>query len=170
MYDAILKVATNDPEFSFTTRNTPYPLTNAVVKRKIRGNALSMVFITGVAFAMVCSSVIGHVVQERVEGYKHMQLISGLNLSAYWIANFFVDFIKMECVIAPAVIAFYIFDMKYYSSWLTFLCYPLAWIPFSYVMSFAFATLSSAQTFAMAFNFAFIVFISVIVNAMRWIK
>jgi hypothetical protein len=31
MYDAILKVATNDDEVEFTTRNTPYPITNAVI-------------------------------------------------------------------------------------------------------------------------------------------
>jgi len=62
MYDAILKVATDDDEVSFTTRNTPYPITNAVIQRKVRSNALSVIFITGVAMSMICSSVIGHVV------------------------------------------------------------------------------------------------------------
>ena len=73
-----------------------------------------------------------------------MQLISGMNLSAYWFANFCVDFIKMEAVMVSAVIAFFVFEMKYFSAWVTYLLFPIAWIPMAYVMSFAFSSLSSA--------------------------
>jgi hypothetical protein len=73
-----------------------------------------------------------------------MQLISGMNLSAYWFANFCVDFIKMEIVMIFAVLSFFYFDMKYFSAWVTYLLFPIAWIPYSYVMSFFFSSLSSA--------------------------
>lgn len=93
-----------------------------------------------------------------------------MNLSAYWVANFVVDLLKMELVIVPSLIAFHVFDTGYDSAWMVFLGYPLAWIPFAYALSFNFSSLSSAQTFAMTFNFGFIVFGSTIVNAMRWIS
>jgi hypothetical protein len=44
-------------------------------------------------------------VNERVTGIKHHQLISGLNISAYWVANFVADFLKMEIVIAGTLVA-----------------------------------------------------------------
>jgi hypothetical protein len=60
MYETILKVALDDPEFEFKTRNTPYPITNVVKDRKVTGNAAAVVFITAVAFYMLITSTIGH--------------------------------------------------------------------------------------------------------------
>jgi hypothetical protein len=72
MYESILQVALDEPEFEFKTRNTPYPITNVVRERKVQGNAAAVVFITAVAYSMLITSTIGHVVHERVEGHKHM--------------------------------------------------------------------------------------------------
>jgi hypothetical protein len=138
MYDAILKVATGDNDFEFKVRNTPMPITNAVRERKVQGNAVTVIFITAVAYSLLITSIIGYVVNERVLGYKHMQLISGLDLAAYWCANFVMDLIKMEIVVFFSIICFSVFNLKYHTAWVTYLLFPLAAIPFTYVTSFMF--------------------------------
>jgi len=39
MYESILKIATDDPEFEFKTRSTPYPLTYEIKKRVATSDA-----------------------------------------------------------------------------------------------------------------------------------
>lgn len=106
MYESILKVALNDTSFEFKVRNSPYPITHVVTERKRVGNSMSVIFMTAVSFSMLVTSIVGHVVTERVEGFKHMQMITGLNLAAYWAANFFIDLLKLELVVGVSIITF----------------------------------------------------------------
>ena len=48
-----------------------------------------------------------------MSGIKHMQMISGMNRGAYWIANFLVDFVKVELIVFISVVAFYFANLKY---------------------------------------------------------
>ena len=144
MYESILRVALNDTEFEYKIRNTPYPISQAVKDRKRVGNSIAIIFMTAVSFSMLVTSIVGHVVTERVEGFKHMQMITGLNLAAYWSANFFIDFLKLELVVGVSIISFQIAKLKYLTAWITFLLFPMAVIPFTYVTSFFFTSLSAA--------------------------
>jgi hypothetical protein len=67
-----------------------------------------------------------------------------LDLAAYWSANFFADFIKMEIVIIGALIALNANGLKWNWAWATFPVFPCAAIPLTYVTSFLFAQVSSA--------------------------
>lgn len=138
MYDSILKVATKDKNFSFKTRNTPFPITNAVRKRKVEGITMIVIFMTAIAYSMLVTSIVGLAVSERVDGHKHMQLISGLKMSAYWVGNFLVDLIKMEVVVLATCTTFWVCEMDYSTAWITFTVFPLAIIPSTYVLSFLF--------------------------------
>jgi hypothetical protein len=59
MYESILKVATNNKDFNFKTRNTPYPITAVVRNRKVQGNAAAVLFLTAVSYGMLMTSVVG---------------------------------------------------------------------------------------------------------------
>jgi len=108
-------------------------------------------------------------VHERVSGIKHHQLISGLDLSAYWAANFVADFLKMEIVIAGTLLAVHVNGMQWAYAYATFLLFPFAVIPLTYATSFFFTQVSSAQTFTIAFNFGSIIFLTIVVGILRWI-
>jgi len=99
-----------------------------------------------------------------------MQMISGMNRGAYWIANFLVDLAKVELIVFISVVAFYFANLKYHTSWMTFLLWPLAAIPMTYVMSFMFTSESGAQTGTIFMNFGTILFGSTLVFFLRFIK
>lgn len=44
MYESILKVATDDPEFSFKVRNTPFPMTTKMNSLKGGSDSANLVF------------------------------------------------------------------------------------------------------------------------------
>lgn len=49
-----------------------------------------------IAFGLVLTSVVSNLVVERLSGLKHLQLISGMQLKAYWVGNFIFDFVRMQ--------------------------------------------------------------------------
>jgi hypothetical protein len=95
-----------------------------------------------------------------VGGLKHIQMICGMHRGAYWVANFAIDLLKMTIVNGFAIATFYIFNLGYDTAFMLFLAFPLAAIPFTYVLSFVFETVSAAQTGTMFLNFGCILFAS----------
>lgn len=51
-----------------------------------------MVFSLAIGF--IPASIIVFIVKERESKVKHQQLVSGVSMSAYWLSNFFVDYVK----------------------------------------------------------------------------
>ena len=95
MYESILKVATNDPVFKFKVRSTPYPPTLLVKLKDNITSTSTVIFVSAIAYSMIITSVVSYLVVERTNGLKHLQVISGMQLKAYWIGNFIFDFLKM---------------------------------------------------------------------------
>jgi ATP-binding cassette subfamily A (ABC1) protein 3 len=107
MYQSILKTATNNPNFKFAVRSTPFPPTYWVKVRIASTNSGSLSFIGGIAYAMMITAIASNIVVERLEGLKHLQVISGMQLKAYWVGNFIFDFFKLYFTIIVTVILFY---------------------------------------------------------------
>ena len=105
------------------------------------------------ALTLIPVSMIGFILKEREENLKHIQLISGMSLPAYWIANFIADWVK---IFIPVVITFLltlVFDVNYTGVWLLLLLFCFAVVPFTYVTSFLFAKDVTAQIATFAFHF-----------------
>ena len=83
-----------------------------------------------------------------------MQLISGMNLSSYWVSNYIFDLIKSYITISTILILMEIFNIHYDYVWIAFLLYPLALIPFTYVCSFILVNENFAQTFTVFMHFS----------------
>lgn len=66
MYESILRVATDDPEFEFKTRSTPYPLTNEIKKRVKVRDAGQIIFFSAIAYSIVITITISYLVVERI--------------------------------------------------------------------------------------------------------
>ena len=104
MYDAILKTATDDPEFEFKVRSTPYPLTHEIEKRVRTRDAGTLIFFSAISYSIVITITISYLVVERVAQLKHVQVITGMRLSSYWIVNFIFDSLKLYVVIGTSLL------------------------------------------------------------------
>ena len=72
MYESILKTATQDPEFEFTTRSSPYPPTYEMKRRIATSDAGSIIFFSAIAYSIVITVTISYLVVERVSQLKHV--------------------------------------------------------------------------------------------------
>lgn len=78
MYEAILKTATQDPDFKFALRSSPYPMTKAVESRIETFNSGVVIFITAIGYSVLLVGVVSYLVLERTSGLKHIQEVSNL--------------------------------------------------------------------------------------------
>jgi ATP-binding cassette subfamily A (ABC1) protein 2 len=111
MYEAIIKQAGDDDEYEFKVKSSPFPVTNTLLQRKSGTDAGTIMFISATCYSMLLTTIIGNIVNERVTRLKHIQIISGMKLSAYWLANFTVDIVKMEITVIFNLLMFYANDI-----------------------------------------------------------
>lgn len=168
MYESILKVALNNPDFEFKVRNTPYPVTHYTQSSVQTSDAGSILFMTAVAYPLMIVSVVSYLVIERTTMLKHMQQTSGMYLSAYWIGNFIFDFFKFIPTISVTILAFYLYEFNYYAAWICYCILPFSVLPFTYVTSFLFTVDSAAQTFTMFLHFFIIVVLGSLIYLLRF--
>ena len=93
---------------------------------------------------MIPASIISFIVGEREKNLKHMQLISGMNLDAYWISTYIFDILKTQIPMVIAIGLMYAFGLDYEHVWVLFLLFPIGVIPFTYAMSFLFSKETTA--------------------------
>jgi len=82
--------------------------------------------------------MVGFILKEREESLKHMQLVSGMNLPAYWLSNMIADIIKVYIPIILTILISIAFNCNYEGVWVLLMLFPLAIVPFSYVTTFLF--------------------------------
>ena len=78
MYESILKVATGNPDFSFKLRSTPYPPTYLFTFRVQTIEAGVVIMVSAISYSVLITSIVSYLVVERIEGLKHLQVISGM--------------------------------------------------------------------------------------------
>ena len=102
---------------------------------------------------------------------KHVQVISGMRLSSYWIANFIFDFFKMYVTVLTTIIILFMLKseyMDYDSTTVLYAVFPFGILPATYVMSYVFTVDSAAQTLTMFFHFICILILSTLVFILRF--
>ena len=145
-----------NPAAKITTTSAPLPKT----KRELTFAGSSAAFIICIAMSFVPASFATAVVRERTDKVKHLQFVSGVSNTAYWIAtmawdvcNFVLSFIlfiiilfsfDLEPIMEPAGIVLTIVTL-----WL----YVLASLPFTYCISFLFTSHTAAQNMTLLINF-----------------
>ena len=106
-----------------------------------------------IGVALIPCVMVSFILKERIEGLKHMQLISGMSLPAYWISNMMADILKVYIPCIMMILISYIFKVNYADVWVLFLMLPLALVPFSYVTTFLFGSDSTGQILTLAIHF-----------------
>lgn len=174
MNQAIIRKLTNKP-ISITCVNYPFPLTAS--QKSITGTATGFVasFIFAVALAFIPSSIVVFIVKEREMGVKHQQLVSGVGLFAYWMANYVSDLIKIIIPVGFAGLMCLAFDISslvdpsssYAAVWVLLLLYGTSVISFAYLFSFLFKQYGNAQAFTFVFTFLISAIASLVVFIFR---
>jgi hypothetical protein len=133
----------------------PFPVRAYLKQFQEQANGVFIVFVVAIGFALVPASMVSHIVGERVHQLKHMQILSGMGLGAYWVSNMLFDIAKAMIPSGIAIGLLYAFDFFYDNVWRVFLLYPLGVVPFTYVSSFLFQSENVAQTVTIFTHFAF---------------
>mmetsp|Transcript_24031 Transcript_24031/g.36978 ORF Transcript_24031/g.36978 Transcript_24031/m.36978 type:complete len:156 (-) Transcript_24031:1634-2101(-) len=120
---------------------------------------------------MIPASIISRVVGERESEVKHIQIVSGVKLEAYWLSFLLFDLIKAytsSFIIVAILLLLGVEGGMAISHVVLF--FPLAIIPFTYTMSFAYEREITAQSFTIYLNFIFSGVFGMIVFVLRMIK
>eukprot|EP00659_Diplonema_papillatum_P019733 gene19733-30410_t len=143
------------------TKNHPLPFSRH--EQKVIDSAL--VIVTGIfimiPFTFIPSNFVSFIVKERECKAKHVQVVSGVHIAAYWISNFAFDLMAYGTTMFIAFVVFLGDDRtEFIGDWptaaaslLLFLLYGVSSISNSYFMSFVFNSHTAAQNAVMIFNF-----------------
>lgn len=103
--EAILKFATGNNNKKIESRIYPFPNTLGVkaISDVLSGLGISFAFSIGMSF--IPASIVTYITKERETQVKHQQIISGMSISAYWLSNLLVEYIKylVPCIICPLI-------------------------------------------------------------------
>ena len=133
--------------------SNPFPFTKKLLKSTNTRNTSNLVFFVSIAFSLIPANFITVLIKERESNSKHLQVISGINYSSYWISNFIFELIKYY--VSTGICIGIIEGFNYFPSyfWLLWLLYGPSITAFTYMTSFLFSSESTSQNFTILFNF-----------------
>ena len=123
---------------------------------------ISAVFIL-IPFTFIPSQFVSFIVREKETKAKHLQMVSGAHMGAYWAANYAFDLLAFCGTELLAMITFWIFNRTEFigdaetagASVCLFFFYGMSVIPASYIMSLFFEKHTTAQNVSMIVMFFF---------------
>ncbi len=132
----------------------PLPLT---VYEKDLSNSFQAIYtfvFISIAFAFIPAAWVGYIVREREYKAKHLQIISGVSLNAYWISTYLWDTVTCLIVVCLLtvilIVAFKVDGLVDGTATLAvvvvFILWTFAATGFAYVVSFFFETHGSSMT------------------------
>ncbi len=166
-----LTFSAGGPNGTIAARSHPLPLTAYQRSRLLAGQAFGSVNVLLICMAYIPAAFAQFLVRERELAAKHQQTISGISLPGYWLANFFFDFTTFLVPFSLCLLIFQAFNISDYMSTaldrlsafvLLLLGYGGAGTAFTYLLSHAFSSPSSAQAAVAMLN---IVFFSLVIAA-----
>ncbi|KAE8879299.1 ABC transporter A family member 1 [Phytophthora fragariae] len=154
-----------------TLKANTFPLPMTAATQALFGSFLAFtacIFIV-IAFAFFPASIVGFLVKEKQAEHnsKHQQLVSGVSLPAFWLANYLWDLLTYVIPFIAAIVLIQIFDIAAFTGndcvsctsqtfpavVLLFILFGLAICPFTYCISYFFKEHASAQTYTIMVNF-----------------
>ena len=160
VHQAFLQVLSNTSNAKIITRNYPLPPTYKQETQTAKISAFIAALFCMIACCFIPASFAVFIVKEREVKAKHQQIISGVNIYAYWCSSFIWDilsYIPTALLIYVAMIAFDISAYTKGSSAFAVIYLLMLFGPstaaMTYLLSFLFVNHSTAQVVVMFFNF-----------------
>lgn len=144
---ALLRAWTGRGSASIRLDNHPLPtLSNEDTVRvnQMSGNLLMVLCVT-MAAAVLSASFVVFLVREAESRSKHVQVVSGAPLTAYWASTYLWDLVNFTIPVAGIVLCFYAFDLPQFRGprmaavLVLFLCFGAAALPLTYLLAFYFS-------------------------------
>jgi len=82
----------------------PFPVFYVFRSKVAATQALDFAVFISIALALIPCVIISFIIKEREQQLKHMQVISGVSLPAYWLSNMISDIAKSYIPILAIVI------------------------------------------------------------------
>ena len=155
MYQSILKTALDKPDFEFNVNTQPFPVFWVFQSRSDQTIAFNYAIDVAFAIALIPCVMVSYILNEREKQLKHMQVISGMSLTGYWVANIMSDIIKCYVPVVLILLLAWLFDANDPGVWVLFVLYPWAIVPFSYMTTFLFSSDTMAQIMTLFVHFMF---------------
>ena len=156
--------ATNPQKARLVSVNHPLPLTTQQsIEIQTTLSVLASLFLL-IPYCYIPAAFVVFLVKERVSKSKHLQLVSGVNMSSYWISAYLWDLSLFLCLSVLIILVFLIYGRESAAVFvgdtesllatfaLTF-GYGLSSLPFAYLLSRFFSNHSSAQIAIMGIFF-----------------
>eukprot|EP00730_Choanoeca_flexa_P008671 TRINITY_DN12519_c2_g1_i12.p1 TRINITY_DN12519_c2_g1~~TRINITY_DN12519_c2_g1_i12.p1 ORF type:complete len:1527 (+),score=451.98 TRINITY_DN12519_c2_g1_i12:2-4582(+) len=147
--NAAVRHYNNDDDARIYTYNEPLPKTQIDATDDILtdGTGFSVAIFLVFASGFLMASWMLFIIAERQNKAKHIQFVSGVNLTVFWLASFLWDLVNIILPAIGVLIMFAAFNTAAYSEgnrlglvFLLFLLLGWAGIPFIYVLSRIFST------------------------------
>ena len=166
---AQLAALQGSPSARIVTHNYPMPQTfrQAQLFNGLLTFSASLIII--IAFSFVAANTALYVVREREVSAKHQQLISGVSVPAYWLANFLFDYAAFCVPASVAIVLCRAFNIQDFISrdadqlaalCLNFYLFGLASTASTYIICFIFKSPSAAQGTVLFVNIFAIILIA----------
>ena len=119
MYDSILTTVGQEKSktIKLNTVTAPFPIFYVFESRVASAQALDFSSIVSIALALIPCVIISLIIKERENQLKHMQVVSGVSLPAYWISNLVADITKTYIPILIIILLQIVFDLQYDGVW-----------------------------------------------------
>jgi ATP-binding cassette subfamily A (ABC1) protein 3 len=160
VHQAFLQSISDIPTAKITAHNHPLPRTFQQDAASASTDAFVVSLFVMIAFCFIPASFAIFVVREREVKAKHQQVISGVSIYAYWISTYVWDILSYLPTAALVIAMIYAYNVKSYvkgeaSGALVaiLLLYGPATAAITYLLSYLFASHSTAQVAIMFFNF-----------------
>ncbi|CAC9461684.1 ATP-binding cassette protein subfamily A, member 4 [Leishmania infantum JPCM5] len=145
---------------ALTTVVQTMPKTKTEVEVQDSIYALIIAIVIMIPFTFIPSTFVSWIVKERECKARHLQNVSGLYFSVYWLANFLFDICCYVITMFLVIIVLAIFSRDEYigaravgATIVLFFLYGLSGVAMAYAVSFLFKEHSTAQNVVMLANF-----------------
>ena len=176
MNNALLKYYSQDNNANIKTKIKPFPEASGTRDFEAGFDGFVIVLLIGIAYTFIPASMIVFIIKEREKNAKHQQLVSGVNVFAYWLSNFIVDFIKYLIPALTTVALIYIYDIEFFTErdhstviFALFILYGIAIVLFVYTMSFFFKDPAKGQIILFLLSAFFSTFVVILSYILRMI-
>ncbi|CAK7303304.1 Phospholipid-transporting ATPase ABCA3 [Vulpes lagopus] len=150
--DNIIFMALSGPNASITVSNKPQPLNAAskkLEKRKLTGVQVALNLFFGVSIFVSGFCLL--TVTERITKAKHIQFVSGVSATNFWLSALLWDFLIFFIACCLLMVVFLLSGLdaltknyRFLDTLVIFMLFGWAVIPFTYLISFLFSSHTSA--------------------------
>ena len=112
--------------------------------------------ILGIALAIIPTTIISFIIHEKENHLKHMQITSGVSISAYWVSNYIFDLLKTGFQIGLILILSEVSEIEQPEGlWQSFVLFVPVIVSFTYMISLCFKKQLTAQIVTLFTSYLF---------------